>query len=76
MRAYPDVLKKVQKAGKNLHISIGSGEIKKALNMLSSRGLMIETWAASQQEAEDVVRYVEQNSRVTGESIFIFRMHS
>jgi len=61
--AYPDVLKKVQQAGKNLHIAIPPWEVKAALDMLSSRGLMIDTWAGSEEEAENIVRYVEKNSR-------------
>jgi len=62
--AYFDVLKKVQRAGKNLHISIPPNEIKDALDMLSSRGLMIETWADSPEEAEDIVGLVQKNSVV------------
>jgi len=62
--AFPEVLKKVQRAGKNLHISLPPEEIKTALAMLSSRGLMIETWVTSEEEAEDILRYVEKNSVV------------
>ena len=61
--AYPDVLKKVQQAGKNLHISIPPQEVKTALDMLSSRGLFIETWAGSEEDAEALVRCVEKNSK-------------
>jgi len=49
---YKDVLKKVQKYGKNLHISIPANEVKQALEMLSARGLYIATWCDSQDEAE------------------------
>jgi len=62
--AFPEVLKKVQRAGKNLHISINPNEIKDALDLLSSRGLMIETWANSREEAEDIICFVEKNSVV------------
>ena len=62
--AYPDVLQKVQRANKNLHITIPPEEIKTALDMLSSRGLMIDTWANSQEDAEDIIRLVEKNSVV------------
>ena len=61
---YLDVLLKVQKAGKNLHISIPPREVKDALGLLSSRGLMIETYADTQAEAEDIIRYVDKNSVV------------
>ena len=60
---YGKVLKKVQDAGKNLHISISPGEVAAALDMLDSRGLMIHTYAATQDEAEDLIRYTERNSR-------------
>ena len=61
---YLNVLRKVQKAGKNLHITIAPAQVKDALELLSSRGLMIETWANSEDEANDIIRYVEKNSAV------------
>jgi len=60
--AFPETLLKVQRAKKNLHISISPEEIKPALAMLSSRGLMLETWANSREQAEDILRYVEKHS--------------
>jgi len=62
--AYPETLFKVQRAGKNLWIHIQPEEIKTALDMLSSRGLMIYTAAGSREEAEEILRYVEKNSVV------------
>jgi hypothetical protein len=38
---YMDVLKKVQKAGKNLHINIPAHEVAAALGNLSAKGLYI-----------------------------------
>jgi len=61
---YPETLFKVQRAGKNLHISIEPGEVKHALGMLSSRGLMIITQAGTKEEADEIIRYVEKNSVV------------
>ena len=59
--AYKSVLEKVQKAGKNLHISIPPDEVKSALDMLEHTGLMIHTYAANQDEAEDIIRLVERD---------------
>ena len=59
---YMDVLKKVQKAGRNLHIGIGPGEVKDALENLSARGLFIGTYAETEADAKDLLRYVEKNS--------------
>jgi 5-methyltetrahydrofolate--homocysteine methyltransferase len=60
---YMDILKKVQKAGKNLHISIPSSEVKTALENLSARGLFISTSCKSEDEAlrliENVYRWSE-----------------
>lgn len=48
---YMAVLKKVQARGKNLHITIPASEVPLALEALSSKGLYIETWCASEAEA-------------------------
>jgi hypothetical protein len=57
---YAKELKKVQDAGKNLHISIPPHEVKQALGMLSSKGLFIDTWCASESEANDLVKCAER----------------
>ena len=57
---YMDVLKKVQRAGKNLHIYIPAGEIKAALGELSATGLMIQTEVATEDEARDLLRQAEK----------------
>jgi len=59
---YIDTLKAVQQAGKNLCICLAASEVKDALSLLSSRGLMIDTYANSEEEAEELIRYVEKNS--------------
>ncbi|NQU10065.1 hypothetical protein HQ590_04700 [bacterium] len=56
---YPDVLKRVQRAGKNLHIAIPAEEVRPALAMLSARGLLIDTWCETEAEARDLLRNVE-----------------
>jgi hypothetical protein len=56
---YMDVLKKVQAAGKNLHISIPANEVKIALDNLSARGLFIGTWCNSETEARELLKNAE-----------------
>ncbi len=57
---YMDVLKKVQAAGKNLHIGIPAHEVEAALEQLSARGLFIQTYAASEEEARALLANVEK----------------
>lgn len=52
---YMDTLKKVQGAGKNLHISIAPSEVHDALAHLSARGLFIDTCAKTEDEARDLL---------------------
>jgi len=60
---YMDILKRVQDAGKNLHISIPANELGEALENLSSKGLFIRTWARSEEAAKSLIRFAEKNSR-------------
>ncbi len=60
---YLDILKKVQKAGKNLHISISANELEIALSELSSRGLFISTVASSETEARELISKAEKLSK-------------
>lgn len=55
---YLDVLRKVQARGRNLHITLPAGEVPLALELLSSRGLYIETWCASEDEARALLKTV------------------
>ncbi|MEI6808218.1 MAG: hypothetical protein WCN95_05810 [bacterium] len=57
---YMEVLKKVQKAGKNLHIAIPPEEVKPALEQLSARGLYISTWAGTESEAHQLLQNAER----------------
>ena len=52
---YIDVLRKVQRAGKGLHISISAEEVEPALDLLSSRGLCIDTQARTEKEARALI---------------------
>ncbi len=60
---YLDVLKKVQAAGKNLHITIPMNEVEPALAELSARGLCLATSAATEDEARDLLKKAEQWSK-------------
>ncbi|MDD4889463.1 MAG: hypothetical protein PHU85_05995 [Phycisphaerae bacterium] len=58
-----DVLKKVQRAGKNLHISIPANEVEAALAELSARGLFIATSCKTEGEARQLLRDAERWSK-------------
>jgi len=57
---YPDVLKKVQDHKRNLHISIPADEVGQALDLLSARGLFIQTSCGSESDARDLIKCVEK----------------
>ncbi|MHC1696364.1 MAG: hypothetical protein AB9835_14095 [Eubacteriales bacterium] len=61
---YMDVLKKVQAAGKNLYINIGPDEVKDALQSLSAKGLFIQTWCGSEEDARQLLKNAGQWSVV------------
>jgi len=56
---YMDVLKKVQNAGKGLHIGIPPSDVKTALENLSHKGLMISTYCDTVDEAIELEQYVK-----------------
>ncbi len=58
-----DVLRKVQAAGKNLHISIKAEEVRPALEQLSARGLFIDTSCETEDEARALLASAEKWSR-------------
>jgi hypothetical protein len=60
---YMDVLKKVQDAGKNLHVSIPASEVKQALEGLSARGLFISTRCETEADARELLKKAERWSR-------------
>lgn len=57
---YLDVLRKVQAHGRNLHITIPCGEVREALENLSARGLFIQTWCDTEDEARELLRNAER----------------
>jgi len=61
--AFIPVFKRIQQAGKCLLIFCNPSEIPVLLSELSSRGLYIHTFASSVEEAKDILKYVEHNTR-------------
>ena len=62
---YREVLEFVQKAGKNLHITIAPDEVEAALSMLSAKGLFIKVkGAGTETEARRLVDLVQKKSRI------------
>ena len=57
---YMPLLKKVQAAGKNLHIGISPDEVRPALSELSAKGLFIQTWCDTEAEARELLRNAEK----------------
>ncbi len=60
---YMDVLRKVQAAGKLLHIGIPAREVKDALENLSSKGLYIHTSCETEEDARTLLKLAEKESR-------------
>lgn len=56
---YMDTLKKVQRYGRNLHITIPPGEVHAALENLSARGLFIQTWCDTEANARRLLQDAE-----------------
>lgn len=52
---YLDVLRKVQRLGKGLHIGIPPEEVETALSLLSSRGLFLAVSCNSEKQAREVI---------------------
>jgi len=63
---FMDTLKYVQSHGKNLHISISPAEVETALSELSARGLFLETWCDSEDEARDLLNKIKHWSSDQG----------
>lgn len=57
---YLEVLRKVQRAGKNLHITIAADEVRPALELLSARGLFLDVWCRSEAEARRLLQDAER----------------
>ena len=57
---FMDLLKKIQAAGRNLHLSLAPGEVKAALSELSARGLYISTKCATESDARQLLKDAER----------------
>ena len=57
---YPEALKAVQAAGKNLHITISRNEVEPALATLSAKGLFIHTSCPTEAEARELMTKVRR----------------
>ena len=58
-----DTLRLVQAKGKNLHITIPAGEVESALELLSARGLFVQTHCQTEGEARALLKNAERWSR-------------
>ena len=59
------LLKRIQKAGKLLHLSVGPHEVEPLLGELSPNGLMLSTWSATEAEARELLSKAETWTRKT-----------
>jgi hypothetical protein len=64
MLSWLPLLRQVQAAGKLLHLSVKPAEVEPLLDELKHAGLMLCTWCASQDEAEDLVKLVDRKTKV------------
>jgi hypothetical protein len=52
--------RRVQRCGKNLHITLSPEEVEPALAQLSARGLFISTWCKTEAEARVLLKAAER----------------
>lgn len=57
------MLKRIQNAGKLIHMTVNPSEVEPLLDALKPEGLMLATWVGTQNEAENLIRLVEQKTR-------------
>jgi 5-methyltetrahydrofolate--homocysteine methyltransferase len=57
---YMDSLKYIQSKGKNLHISIAPDEVETAIQTLSIKGLFIDTWCDTEEDAVYLLNMAEK----------------
>ncbi len=56
MLPWVSLLRRIQKASKLVHISVPVSDVEPLLRELSPKGLMIETWCATEDEARTPLR--------------------
>jgi hypothetical protein len=57
---YIPIFQKIQKAGKNLYLLVNPDEIEYILKHISARGLFLNTYADSEEEANDLIKKIEK----------------
>ena len=57
---YIPIFQKIQKAGKRLYLLVNPSEIQFVMENLSARGLFLNTYADSEEEANDLIRNIEK----------------
>jgi hypothetical protein len=55
---WADVLRRIQDAGKNVQVFLGTNEIDDVMRVLRPEGVMLTTWASSVEEADGVIRKI------------------
>ena len=60
MTRWIPLLKRIQAAGKSLHLSVWPGEVQTLLEELKPEGLMLNTHVSSEAEARDLLAKVAQ----------------
>lgn len=63
MTKWIPLLKRIQALGKNLHISCAADEVGTILKGISSRGVYIQTWASSKEEADALIKTAAKLAR-------------
>ena len=61
---YIPIFRKIQRAGKRLYLLAEPNEIEALLSQLSARGLFINSWADSQEQADDLLGKMTKWSQV------------
>lgn len=56
------VLKQIQDAGKLIHMSVTSQDMKVLLENLKPEGVLYELWVSSEEEAEEVIKYAARRN--------------
>jgi len=64
MTKWIPLLKRIQSAGKLLHINIDAQELETILSELSPKGLMIVTWVKSEEDAKELIKKAEKLTKM------------
>jgi len=56
MLVWVPLLKRIQRAGKLVHITVPANEVEPLLQELSPKGLMLDTYCSTEDEARELLR--------------------